>query len=107
MHHSMATTRHLAGIGRHYMVGQTMTESTPVIGRARRVQRNLRQGLALAWAASPDALIKYSLLGMINAAMPPITVVLSARLVNQIAGGAGTGGLPFRSMIPVLAGLWL
>jgi len=83
-----------------------MAASTPSPGRARRVQRNLRQGLSLAWAASPNALVRYTLLGMVNATMPPITVVLSARLVNQIAG-AHAGGLPFRSMVPVLVGLWL
>jgi len=67
------------------------------------VQRNLRQGLALAWSASPNALVRYTVLGMINAAMPPITVVLGARLVNQIASGHA----PFRSMVPVLVGIWL
>jgi len=80
-----------------------MAASSPAPSRARRVQRNLRQGLALAWAASPNALVRYSVLGMINAAMPPITVVLGARLVNQIAGGHA----PFRSMVPVLVGIWL
>ena len=67
------------------------------------MQRNLRQGLALAWSASPNALVRYTVLGMINAAMPPITVVLGARLVNQIASGHA----PFRSMVPVLVGIWL
>jgi ATP-binding cassette subfamily B protein len=81
-------------------------EGTPTPNRARRVQRNLRQGLALAWAASPRALVRYTVLGMIGAAMPPITVYLGARLVNEIAG-ARAGGLPFRAMVPVLAGLWL
>jgi ATP-binding cassette, subfamily B, bacterial len=75
-------------------------------GRTQRVQRNLRQGLGLAWSASPLALVRYSVLGMINAAMPPMTVLLSARLVNQIAG-ARAGGLPFKTMVPVLLGLWL
>ena len=83
-----------------------MPGDTPPSGRAARVRRNLRQGLALAWTASPRALVRYTLLGMINAAMPPITVFLSARLVNQIAG-ARSGGLPFKTMVPVLAGLWL
>jgi ATP-binding cassette subfamily B protein len=88
------------------MVGQTMPASTPATGRARRVQRNLRQGLSLAWAASPKALVRYTVLGMVNAAMPPITVVLGARLVNQIAAASG-GALAFRTMVPVLVGLWL
>jgi ATP-binding cassette subfamily B protein len=77
-----------------------------VPNRALRVRRNLRQGLALAWSASPRALVRYSLLGMVNAAMPPITVYLSARLVNLIAGARATG-LPFRAMVPVLTGLWM
>jgi ATP-binding cassette, subfamily B, bacterial len=83
-----------------------MAPTPPVQGRARRVQRNLRQGLALAWAASPNALVRYTLLGMVNATMPPIVVVLSARLVNQIAS-AHAAALPFRTMVPVLAGLWM
>jgi ATP-binding cassette, subfamily B, bacterial len=88
------------------MVGDAMGETRPQSNRARRVQRNLRQGLALAWAASPNALVRYTLLGMINATMPPVTVYLGARLVNDIAG-ARASGLPFRTMVPVLAGLWL
>jgi len=80
-----------------------MSASDQAPGRTRRVQRNLRQGLSLAWAASPNALVRYSVLGMINAAMPPITVVLGARLVNQIAGGHAS----FRSMVPTLVGIWL
>ncbi len=75
-------------------------------GRVRRVRHNLRQGLALAWSASPNALVRYTLLGMLNAAMPPITVVLGARLVNQIATGPQHAA-SFRSMVPVLAGIWL
>jgi ATP-binding cassette subfamily B protein len=70
------------------------------------VQRNLRQGLSLAWSASPQALVRYTILGMIAAAMPPVTVYLGARLVNDIAG-AYAGGLPFRTMVPVLTGLWI
>jgi len=85
------------------MVERLMAASTSGSSRARRVQRNLRQGLALAWASSPKALVRYTVLGMLNAAMPPITVVLGARLVNLIAGG----GVSFRAMVPVLLGLWL
>jgi ATP-binding cassette subfamily B protein len=85
------------------MVGKRMTEPKPTPTRVRRVQRNLRQGLALAWAASPNALVRYTVLGMINAAMPPVTVVLGARLVNLIAGGH----VSFRSMVPVLVGIWV
>lgn len=83
-----------------------MAETAARANRVRRVQRNLRQGLSLAWTASPHALVRYTVLGMIGAAMPPITVYLGARLVNDIAG-ARAGGLPFRAMVPVLAGLWL
>ena len=41
--------------------------------------------MSLAWAASPRLLIRYSLLGMFNAIMPPISVYLGAVLVNKIA----------------------
>ena len=54
-------------------------------GRLRRVAHNLKQGLSLAWDASPESLVRYSLLGVINAAMPPISVYLGATLVNRIA----------------------
>jgi ATP-binding cassette subfamily B protein len=43
---------------------------------------------------------------MLGAAMPPVTVYLGARLVNQIVA-ARTAGTTFRSMVPVLTGLWL
>jgi ATP-binding cassette subfamily B protein len=88
------------------MVETRMTAETPALRRVRRVQRNLRQGLELAWTASPRALVRYTVLGMISSAMPPVTVFLGARLVNQIAG-ARAGGLPFKTMVPVLIGLWL
>ena len=55
------------------------------LGRVRRVRKNLRQGMALAWAASPRALVRYSLLGVLSSIMPPIAVYLGARLVNRIA----------------------
>ena len=84
--------------------GQTSTTSAK--GRARRVHKNLRQGLALAWAASPGALVKYSLLGIVSSTMPPISVYLGARLVNQIAQ-ARVQALHFTDMLPVLLGLWL
>src|ERR1041385_608479 len=54
-------------------------------GRGRRVRKNLRQGMGLAWTASPSSLIRYSILGMLSAAMPPIAVYLGASLVNRIA----------------------
>src|ERR1051325_5360286 len=62
--------------------------------------------MALAWAASPSALVRYSLLGVVSAAMPPIAVYLGATLVNRIAS-ARAHALPFRTMVPILVGLWL
>jgi ATP-binding cassette subfamily B protein len=75
-------------------------------GRARRVRKNLRQGLALAWAASPSSLFRYSVMGMVSSAMPPISVYLGAVLVNRIAE-ARVQSLRFRDMLPIIAGLWL
>ena len=77
----------------------------PIRGRARRVRKNLRQGLALAWAASPQSLIRYSVLGMISSAMPPIAVYLGAVLVNRIAEARVTA-LTWRDMLPIILGLW-
>jgi len=74
--------------------------------RAQRVRRNLRQGIALAWDASPRSLIRYSLLGMLNAAMPPISVFLGASLVNQIAA-ARVRPLEFADLLPTVLGLWV
>src|SRR6187401_170204 len=74
-------------------------------GRAQRVRKNLRQGLALAWAASPQSLIRYSVLGMISSAMPPIAVYLGAVLVNRIAE-ARLHALTWRDMLPIILGLW-
>jgi ATP-binding cassette, subfamily B, bacterial len=79
--------------------------STPS-GRARRVRKNLRQGMALAWAASPSSLIRYSLLGMVNATMPPIAVYLGAMLVNRIAE-ARLHSVGLRDMLPIVFGLWV
>ena len=39
----------------------------------------------MAWAASPRSLIRYSVLGILSATMPPIAVWLGATLVNRIA----------------------
>jgi ATP-binding cassette subfamily B protein len=80
-------------------------KADPIRGRARRVRKNLRQGLALAWAASPKSLIRYSVLGMISSAMPPIAVYLGAVLVNRIAE-ARIHALTWREMLPVILGLW-
>src|SRR3954470_7622127 len=75
-------------------------------GRAQRVRKNLRQGMALAWAASPRALVKYSLLGIVNSTMPPITVYLGSALVNRIAE-ARLHSVHFTDMLPIVIGLWL
>ena len=74
-------------------------------GRAQRVRKNLRQGLALAWAASPQSLVRYSVLGMLSSAMPPIAVYLGAVLVNRIAE-ARLQALTWRDMLPIILGLW-
>ncbi|HEY1304866.1 MAG TPA: ABC transporter ATP-binding protein [Vicinamibacterales bacterium] len=81
-----------------------MTTRPP--GRAERVQRNLRLGIALAWAASPQALIRFSLLGIVNATMTPMSVYLGAKLVNRIAEGR-LHALEIGDLLPIVAGLWL
>jgi ATP-binding cassette subfamily B protein len=75
-------------------------------GRARRVRKNLMQGMALAWAASPRSLVRYSLMGVLNAAMTPVAVFLGAKLVNLIAQ-ARTQSLHFEDMLPTIIGLWI
>jgi ATP-binding cassette subfamily B protein len=90
------------------MPGKTSSETTakPVpIGRVRRVQKNLRQGMELAWAASPRSLIRYSVLGIVSSIMPPISVYLGARLVNRIAE-AHAHSLHLTDMLPIVIGLW-
>jgi ATP-binding cassette subfamily B protein len=84
----------------------TPQPSRALKGRAQRVRKNLRLGLELAWSASPISLVQYSLLGMVNSAMPPIAVYLGASLVNLIAE-ARVQSLRFRDMVPVILGLWL
>jgi ATP-binding cassette subfamily B protein len=81
-------------------------KATTTKGRARRVRKNLRQGLALAWAASPRSLIRFSLLGMLTATMPPIAVYLGASLVNRIAE-ARAQSLEFNDLLPIVIGLWM
>jgi ATP-binding cassette, subfamily B, bacterial len=66
----------------------------------------LQQGMALAWAASPRALIRYSLLGVLSSAMPPIAVYMGARLVNRIAE-ARVHSLHFSDLLPIVIALWL
>jgi ATP-binding cassette, subfamily B, bacterial len=62
--------------------------------------------MALAWAASPRSLIRYSVLGMVSATMPPIAVFLGASLVNHIAE-ARIRSLGFRELLPIVLGLWM
>src|SRR5579863_2748140 len=75
-------------------------------GRAQRVRRNLKQGMALAWAASPRSLIRYTVLGIVSSTMPPVAVYLGARLVNRIAD-ARLHALHFTDMLPIVIGLWI
>jgi ATP-binding cassette, subfamily B, bacterial len=83
-------------------------EERPAIakGRAKRVRKNLRQAFALAWAASPRSLVKYSLLGMVSATMPPISVYLGATLVNRIAE-ARLHALQFTDLLPIVIAMWV
>ena len=84
-----------------------MPDSPPTTkGRGRRVRKNLRQGMGLAWDASPSSLIRYSVLGMLTAAMPPVAVYLGATLVNRIAE-ARLHSLRFTDLVPILIGLWV
>src|SRR6476469_4777420 len=87
------------------MAEEPVAKKDPIKGRAQRVRKNLRQGLALAWAASPQSLVRYSVLGMISSAMPPIAVYLGAGLVNRIAE-ARLHALTWRDMLPLIIGLW-
>ncbi|HXD79233.1 MAG TPA: ABC transporter ATP-binding protein [Puia sp.] len=75
------------------------------VNRINRVRKNLRQAMAMAWDASPRLLIRFSVLGMINALMPPISVYLSAKLVNMIAD-AYRHAITFQAILPVIVGLW-
>lgn len=82
------------------------TTPTETGTRAQRVSRNLRKGLALAWDASPSSLIRFTVLGLITAAMPPLAVWLGAELVNQISQ-ANALALGFRDLMPLVLGLWV
>jgi ABC-type multidrug transport system, ATPase and permease components len=84
-----------------------MQETAPKkITRLTRVRQNLRHAMVLAWAASPRLLLRYSLLGMFNAVMPPISVYLGAVLVNRIAD-ARIHALKFDSVAYIVLGLWI
>jgi len=75
-------------------------------GRIGRVRKNLRLGMGLAWSASPKLLIRYTLLGMFSALMPPMAVYLGAVLVNKISE-ARTQNLTFTDIFPIVLGLWI
>ena len=83
-------------------------ETSPlnIKGRASRVRKNLKQGMALAWAASPSSLIRFSLLGILNSTMTPIAVFLGATLVNRIAE-ARVHSLEFKDVLSIVIGLWI
>src|ERR1043165_9493952 len=72
----------------------------------KRVRKNLRQAMSLAWTASPGLLTRYTLLGMFNAIMPPISVYLGSVLVNKIAE-ARIHPLKFEDVLPIVIGLWI
>src|SRR5436190_11594744 len=78
----------------------------PKTSRLRRVRKNLRLAMSLALAASPKLLIRFSLLGMFNAIMPPVSVYLGAMLVNKIAE-AKVSPLTFEDVMPIVIGLWI
>ena len=77
-----------------------------ISGRLARVKKNLGYAMSLAWAASPRLLLRYSLLGMFNAIMPPISVYLGAVLVNKIAE-AQIHPMKFEDVLPIVIGLWI
>ena len=62
--------------------------------------------MSLAWAASPRLLIRYTLLGVFNAIMPPVSVYLGAVLVNKIAE-ARVHPLKFEDILYIIIGLWI
>lgn len=74
--------------------------------RLQRVRKNLRYAMSLAWAASPGLLIRYTVLGMFNAVMPPISVWLGSVLVNKIAD-ARLQSIQFTDVLPIVIGLWI
>ena len=75
-------------------------------GRLGRVRKNLKQGMKLAWEASPRLLMRYTLLGMISAVMPPVAVYLGAVLVNKIAE-AKLHSPGLNDILPIVIGLWV
>ena len=80
--------------------------SSKIGGRLTRVRNNLRHGLSLAWVASPRLLVRYTVLGMFSAVMPPVAVLLGSMLVNKIAE-ARLQELTFMDLLPIVLGLWI
>ena len=74
--------------------------------RLQRVRKNLGYAMELAWAASPRLLLRYTLLGMFNAIMPPVSVYLGAVLVNKIAE-AHVHAMQFNDVLYIVIGLWI
>lgn len=74
--------------------------------RLKRVRKNLGYAMELAWAASPRLLLRYTLLGMFNAIMPPVSVYLGAVLVNKIAE-AHLHPMQFNDVLYIVIGLWI
>jgi ATP-binding cassette subfamily B protein len=84
-------------------VQESLTSKT---SRLRRVRKNLGHAMTLAWAASPRLLLRYTVLGMFNAVMPPISVYLGAVLVNKIAE-AQLHPMKFQDVLYIVVGLWI
>src|SRR6476659_10205001 len=70
------------------------------------LKKNLGHTMSLNWAASPRLLIRYTLLGMFNAIMPPVSVYLGSLLVNKIAE-AKIHPLTFDNILWIVVGLWI
>src|SRR6185369_7834385 len=84
-----------------------MENGQPVkTSRLKRVRKNLRYAMALAWTASPRLLMRYTVLRMFNAVMPPISVYLGSVLVNKISE-ARIHPLQFSDVLPIVIGLWI
>src|SRR5690348_12809925 len=75
-------------------------------GRIRRIRKNLGLGISLAWTASPHLLLRYTLLDIFNAIMPPVLVYLGARLVNVIAG-ARLHATRLQDILWLILALWI
>jgi len=75
-------------------------------GRIARVKKNLKHGLSLAWAASHRLFIRYTAVGIFNAVMAPIAVLLGAMLVNKIALSQNHA-VTFMDILPIIIGIWI